>query len=171
MLRDAIESLVLWLPTTKLAAFMHVGMMWPTAESLHFIGLTLLIGTIGAFDLRLLGVGKGIPLAAMHRLIPWGVFGYSINVVTGLSFYTSAPDQYTYNPAFQLKLMFMLIAGLNIVFFYTTSFRRITMLGPGEQAPLPARIVGGVSLVAWMGVITCGRLLTFYREDHWCPWC
>lgn len=171
MLRDAIEGLVAWLPTTKLAALMHVGMTWPVFESIHFIGLSLLIGTIGAFDLRLLGVGKGIPFAAMHRLIPLGILGYTINMLTGIGFYTAFPNQYTWNPAFQFKLLFMFVAGLNVLFFYTTTFRRLIALGPGESAPLPARLVGGVSLVAWMGVITFGRLITFYRDVVSCPWC
>lgn len=171
MLKDAIEALLVWLPTTKLAALMMYGKMWPTAESMHFIGLSLLIGTVGLFDLRLLGVGKRIPLGALHRLVPWGVLGYGINVVTGIGFFTAAPDQYTYNPSFQLKLLFMFLAGVNILFFYTTMFRKVSTLGPGDNAPFPARVVGGVSLLAWLGVITCGRLLTFYRENHWCPWC
>jgi hypothetical protein len=163
--------MIVWLPTTSLAKLMMFGKMWPTFESIHFIGLSLLVGAVGSFDLRLLGVAKQIPIGAFHRLVPWGVLGFGMNVVTGIGFYTASPDQYTYNPSFQLKAMFLAIAGLNILFFYTAMFRKVRTLGPGEQAPLPARIVGGVSLLAWMGVITCGRLLTFYREEHWCPWC
>ena len=52
------------------ARMMHTAWAWPIAESLHFIGLSLLVGTIGLFDLRLLGLARGIPIAAMHRLIP-----------------------------------------------------------------------------------------------------
>jgi len=56
--------------------------------------------------------------------------------------------------------------------FYTTMFRKVKLLGPGENVPLPARIFGGVSLFLWLGVITFGRLLTFYKPpEHWCPWC
>lgn len=171
MLDQIVQGMIVWLPTTKLAALMHIGKMWPVAESIHFIGLSLLIGAVGGFDLRLMGLGKQIPLGAFHRLVPWGVLGFGLNLMTGIAFFTTFPDQYTYNPSFHLKILFMSIAGINILFFYTAMFRKVRTLGPGEQAPVPARIVGGVSLLAWMGVITCGRLLTFYREDHWCPWC
>ncbi|MCE2558991.1 MAG: hypothetical protein J4F98_10360, partial [Acidobacteria bacterium] len=50
--------------------FMHTSWGWPTVESLHFFGLSLLIGTIGLWDLRLLGVARAIPMAALHKLVP-----------------------------------------------------------------------------------------------------
>ena len=92
---------------TSVGALMRTQWGWPIAESLHFIGLTLLVGTIGLFDLRLLGVGKRIPIAALHRLVPWGVAGYLINITTGLMFLITEPNQYIYNPAFHFKILFM----------------------------------------------------------------
>jgi hypothetical protein len=136
---------------------------WPIAESLHFLGLSLLIGTIGAFDLRLLGVGKRIPIAAMHRFIPWGIAGFALNLSTGLLFLLTEPDQYLYNPSFHFKLLFVMIAGLNAGTFYLTSFRRVCGNVAVYDAPRRAKVIAAVSLCAWMGVITCGRLLTFYR--------
>ena len=172
MLNETLVSLARWLNTTTLAGYMNGAWEWPIAESLHFIGLSLLMGTVGLFDLRLLGLAKQIPLSALHRLIPWGISGFAINILTGICFLTAAADQYMYNPAFQLKILAMSIAGVNVLLFYTTMFRKVTMLGPGENAPLPARIIGGVSLTCWIAVIACGRLLTFFRPPfHWCPWC
>jgi hypothetical protein len=145
---------------------------WPTIESIHFIGLCLLIGTVGLFDLRMIGFVKRVPVAALHKLIPFGVLGYVLNVLTGLSFLAASPDQYIYNPAFQSKMLFMGAAGINVAVFYLTMYRRVMATGPAGEAPLPARIAGGVSLICWVGVIFCGRFLTFYRPPwHWCPWC
>jgi len=120
-----------------------------------------------------MGLGKQIPLSALHRLIPWGVGGFIMNMLTGMCFLTTAGNQYMYNPAFHLKVLCMSIAGLNVLVFYTTMFKEVRTLGPGENAPLRARIVGGVSLTCWLGVIAFGRLLTFYRPPgyHWCFWC
>ena len=64
----------------------HVKWAWATSESIHFIGLCLLIGTVGTFDLRMIGLIKKIPVAAMHRLVPWGILGYCLNVLTGITF-------------------------------------------------------------------------------------
>jgi hypothetical protein len=172
MLDQSLRELARWLYTTPLAELMRGAWEWPIAESLHFIGLSMLIGTVGAFDLRLMGLGKQIPLSALHRLIPWGVAGYVINLLTGICFLTAETFQYMYNPAFHMKILSMAIAGVNVAFFYTALFRKVRTLGAGEQAPLAARIVGGVSLACWLSVIACGRLLTFYRPPfHWCFWC
>lgn len=144
---------------------------WPTVESLHFLGLSLLIGTVGLFDLRMLGVGRGIPMDALHRLVPWGVGGYLTNVTTGFLFVTSAPDQYVYNPAFQVKLALMAVAGLNVLVFYRFTFAGVRESGAGD-APLRAKVAAGVSLFCWLGVIVCGRLITYFRPPyHWCFWC
>ena len=136
---------------------------WPIFESLHFLGLSLLIGTIGMFDLRLLGFARAVPIGAMHRLIPVGITGFLINISTGICFICAAPDQYLFNSAFRWKVVFITIAGLNVLFFYTRVFRRIESFSENTPPPLAARIVGGVSLGAWVGVMSAGRLITFFR--------
>jgi hypothetical protein len=138
---------------------------WPIAESLHFIGLCLLVGTVGLFDLRLLGFVKQIPLPALHRLIPWGVLGFAINILSGSVFMAAAPFQYLYNESFYFKVSFLTVAGINIAVFYTMFYRKILTLGAGDNAPLGARVIGAVSLLMWIGVMCAGRLLTFYRPS------
>jgi|SoiMethySBSTD1v2_1073268.scaffolds.fasta_scaffold75693_3 hypothetical protein len=150
---------------TPIREFMHTKWGWPAAESLHFIGLSLLVGTISVFDLRLLGLAKRVPIAALHRLVPWGLVGYGITAGTGALFLMAEPDQYVYNPAFHLKVLFMLVAGLNASAFYLTSYRRTTAPGASADAPPAARIIAAASLFLWISVIIAGRLLTFYR-----PW-
>jgi hypothetical protein len=145
---------------------------WPIVEILHFTGLCLLFGTIGLFDLRVLGWAKRIPLDALHRLVPIGVAGFCINAITGVMFVTSDPDQYLYNPAVQTKMALLLLAGVNMLLFYALASRELRALGPGEPAPFRARTFTLVSLLAWTGVIACGRLITFYRPPFfWCFWC
>jgi hypothetical protein len=148
---------------TVVSRFMHGAWEWPMAESLHFIGLSLIVGTIVLFDLRLLGIGKRIPIRVWHRLIPFGLIGYGINLSTGLLFLMTEPDQYIYNPSFQFKLLFMGAAGINALLFYLTSYARTTMPGAPADAPRTAKIIGAISLCMWLGVIVAGRLLTFYR--------
>ena len=147
---------------TSVRRLMHSVWMWPIAESLHFIGLTLLVGAIVFFDLRMLGVGRRIPIRAMHRLIRWGLVGYAINVVTGAMFLMSEPDQYVYNRAFHFKLLFMAVAGLNAGMFYLTSYHRVAESDTFD-APRSAKVIAAVSVCMWLGVIVAGRLLTFYR--------
>jgi hypothetical protein len=173
-MESGLQALQVWLRSTSLSYVMtHEQWAWPISESLHFLGLCLLIGTVGVFDLRMIGFLKRVPLGALHQLIPWGILGYVINLLTGITFLAGYPDQYIHNPAFQIKVLFMAVAGLNVALFYLTMYRRVVSAGSGDAAPLGARIAGGVSLGCWIGVITCGRFLTFFRppSHFWCPWC
>jgi hypothetical protein len=145
------------------AAVMRTRWGWPAAESIHFLGLSLLVGTIALFDLRLLGMAKRIPIAALHKMIPWGLAGYGINVASGAMFLMTEPDQYIYNPAFQFKLLFMALAGFNALAFYLTTYRSATAAGAPAEAPRAAKFIAAASLCLWVAVIVCGRLLTFYR--------
>jgi hypothetical protein len=144
-------------------ALMHTKWAWPIAESLHFVGLTLLVGTVGLFDLRLLGVARGIPIAAMHRLIRWGIGGFVLNAATGSLFLLTEPDQYIYNPAFQFKLLFIGLAGANALTFYATSYVRSAAPMAPADAPRLAKAIAGISLSLWIAVIVAGRFLTLYR--------
>jgi hypothetical protein len=60
-------------------------------------------------------------------------------------------------------MLFMMLAGLNVLTFYSAVFRRVKSLPAGAEAPLAAKMIGGASLLLWTGIIVCGRLLTFYR--------
>jgi len=148
---------------TRVAAFMRTDWGWPTVESVHFIGLTLLFGTIAVWDFRLLGMAKRVPIAEFHRLVPFGVVGFAINATSGSMFLMTEPNQYLFNPAFQFKLLLLGLAGLNVLVFYSTVFRRVATLAPGVDAPRIVKLFGATSLICWIGVIVCGRLITFYR--------
>ena len=162
--------LVHWLANAAppIAEFMRSKWGWPMAESIHFLGLSLLVGCIGLFDLRLLGMAKRIPIAALHKLIPWGLLGFAINITSGSLFLLTGPDQYIYNPSFQFKVLFIACAGINALMFYKTSWGRATADNAVPDAPRAAKVAAVISLSVWISVIVCGRLLTFYRPGP-CP--
>ena len=166
-LDSALRVLEVTLRTSPPGAWIrHSVWGWPALESLHFIGMSVLIGTIGLFDLRLLGFARGVPYAALHRLIPLGIGAYTLNLLTGLCFLSGMPDQYLWNPAFRFKVLFMAVAGLNVLFFYSRVFRRLQTLSPDSAPPFSARVAGAVSLAMWIGVMSAGRLLTFFRPPY-----
>ena len=164
MLNQLLHAIEVYLRHTPQGEFLRTAMWgWPIFESLHFLGMSLLLGTVGVFDLRLLGFARRIPIAALHRLIPIGISGFVINMVTGICFISATPDQYLFNKAFYWKVTFLTIAGLNVMIFYARTFRRLLDTPPDMTPPLAARLAGGVSLLAWIGVMSAGRLLTFFR--------
>jgi hypothetical protein len=158
------ESFLQWVRETPLSAFvLDHGRLWPVMESLHYVGLAFLFGTVALYDLRVLGLAKAASPAALHKLVPFGVAGFLVNLTTGTMFFASQPEQYAYNAAFKFKLAFFAIAGANVVLFYTWAFAGVRNLGPGDDAPARAKIAAAVSLLAWIGVMVAGRLLTFHR--------
>ena len=151
-----------WLKSSSLAHFViNYPWVWPACETLHFIGMALLIGVIGAVDLRMLGVLKNVPFAPLHRLLPWGIAGFIINAITGAMFFTADPYQYKDNIAFIAKIIFIALAGINVLVFYLVPFREVEHMGPGDDAPMSAKAIAATSLFLWFGVMYWGRMLPF----------
>lgn len=166
-------GIVVWALDTGLYDLMYSAWGWPIAEIVHFTGICLLIGTVGLFDLRMMGLARGIPLGALHRLVPFGVLGFVLSAASGFLFVVSTPDQYLYNPAWQVKMALLALAGANMALFYLTVARRVKALGPDDDPPLAARAFAAVSLASWLGVIMAGRVITAFRPPSWfwCAWC
>jgi len=136
--------------------------VWPVLEDLHFFGLILLIGTVGVLNLRILGFLKRLPMAPIHRFIPWGIAGFGINIVTGFLFYLGMPDFYILNFVFQLKILtIFLAAGILLLFYCTSAFRSLGEVGAGEDAPTLAKVIALCSIALWILVIVLGRYIPF----------
>jgi hypothetical protein len=133
--------------------------MWPTCETLHFVGLSLLLGVVFLVNLRILGVVKGVSFASLHRLLPWAAFGFGVNILTGMLFFVGIPSQYTENPAFYWKIVMVMLAGLNALYF--TLLEEPWSLAPKEEAPFTAKFAASSALVLWAGVMYCGSMLPF----------
>jgi hypothetical protein len=156
------ESLIASLKATALSQWMvNSRWAWPISETLHFIGLALLIGIIAPLDVRLMGFMKNVPIAALKSLVPWAVLGFVINLVTGLLFFIGTPEQYMANESWWLKVLFLIIAGVNMLLFETTQRSRMFALAPGAPTPVVFRVIGSVSLASWLMVLYWGRMLPF----------
>jgi hypothetical protein len=159
------ESLAAYLRTTALSHWVvDTPWAWPICEMLHFMGLALLIGIIGPLDLRLMGFMKSVPISALKSLVPWAVAGFVINLVTGVMFLTATPEQYLRNLSWWFKVLFLVIAGVNVLLFETTQRSRMLAMGPGEDTPAAFKVIGGVSLASWFMVLYWGRMLPFLGD-------
>jgi uncharacterized membrane protein len=133
---------------------------WPASETIHFVGLILLFGVVLLIDLRMLGFLKGISFAALHRLLPWGVLGFGVNVLTGMLFFVGAPPNfYVTNPVFFWKLALILVAGADVMYF--TVFDQAWALGADDTPPMGAKVAAASGILLWVGVIFCGQMLPF----------
>jgi uncharacterized membrane protein len=137
--------------------------MWPVCETLHFIGLSLLMGIVLLVDLRMLGFMKSVSFPVLHRLLPWGILGFGINVMTGLLFFVGQPDQYVKSTPFQWKMALVLIAGANALYF--TMFDEVWVLAPDDEAPMQAKVAAGSAVVLWVAIMWCGNMLPFIGDS------
>ena len=107
-----------FLTVPSMAAFVSAhGAVWPIAETVHFVGMALLFGAIAVLDLRMLGYSKIIPVDAAHRLVPVGIAGFVLCLLSGLVFVTGHPygaQAYFINHAFLAKMAALGLAGLNV---------------------------------------------------------
>ena len=152
-----------WLHHTPVSLVLQnqVRWLWPLCETLHFAGLALLLGVVGMFDLRLLGLMRRVPINVVQDFLPWALLGFSINLVTGLVFVVSEPAQYFGNPTWWLKVAFLTVSGLNALLFQVMFASGAGALPAGEDTPASFKIIGAVSLVSWFGVLWAGRMLPF----------
>ena len=150
-----------WLQNSQASAWVRAESpwLWPLCETLHFIGLALLLGVAGLMDFRLMGFLRSVPLRAIAGFRNWAVAAFGLNLATGLVFFTGSTNQYVVNPYFWAKVSFLLLAGANAIAFETIIRRPSAQ--DGDDTPMTYKIVGALSLVAWLGVLICGRLLPF----------
>jgi hypothetical protein len=160
-----LSDVLVWLKATPLSEATRVyPWVWPVCETLHFVGLAMLVGIIGLIDVRLLGFFRRVPLAELRKLLPYGIAGFVINLITGVVFVVGAPEQYVYNTAFYYKLLFLAVAGLNALLFEIFYGRRLAALRVDDLTPVTFRVAGAVSLLSWFMVLYWGRMLPFLGD-------
>ena len=135
-----MDSVFIWMQSTWLAT-LAVGpaWSWPIMEALPFLGLCLLLGAIIVMDLRLLGFARTIPVSAVHSLVPLAVIGFGINLITGILFFFGDPFRYGVNLAFQLKMILVVLAGLNALYYYLKLEPMLAAHTPATDTPAIAK--------------------------------
>ena len=152
----------LWLESTPIASAIRTSVwMYPAFETLHYIGLALLIGSILLIDLRLLGFARSLPLPSMLGLLPGVWAGFLINVLTGSLMFTYGATSFGTSRMFWLKMALMALAGINALVFTVAVARDGERWLTAARTPAGIRVVATVSLVLWLGVMTAGRWMAY----------
>ena len=157
-----LDAFAFWLRGTQISEAIRVlPWLWPLCEILHFVGLSMLVGVVGFFDLRLFGFFKQVPIGAAWSLVPWGKAGFVLAAITGVTFFIGAPDQYVNNIAFYGKVLFLFIALGNALYFERAYGARASADDMTGVAPRALKTIAVVSIVSWFFVIYWGRMLPF----------
>jgi hypothetical protein len=161
---DWLDALLRWLQGSALGeAVRGTPFLYPAFESLHILGIAVLVGPAFAFDLRLLGVARPVVAAttAARYLLPVSHVGLAIAVASGVGLLSAQATVVAESAAAPWKLGLLVVAGLNVLVFHRGVYRRVNQWADAPSAPLAARVAACVSLITWTGVILAGRLLAY----------
>ena len=136
--------------------------LFPLVETVHIVGFSILVGAVIMFDLRILGVSKRISVCMLARhLLPWSVGALLLIVPTGTLMFASEASDLVGNRAFVVKMLLLMLAGANAGAFHLGSFRDAELWDQNAPSPTGAKLHAIASMLIWIGVITCGRLIAY----------
>ena len=165
---SALVAFLTWMAQTPWSIALHESQyVWPFTESLHVLTLALFAGSAMMLDLRMLGLAfTAVPVSALTgRLLPRTRGGFAVMVVTGLALFYAQPLTYYHSVFFRVKVLLLVIAGVNIFVFHTRTHHSVAAWDLAARPPRAARVAATVSLLAWAGVIVSGRLIAYNWFD------
>lgn len=134
--------------------------LFPLIKGAHLAGIAALVSAVAILDLRLLGVSRATPVRRLAaRLLPWSAGSFLLIVPSGLAMFVARASELIANPVFALKVCLILAAGTNAALFHAGVYRGADRWDVDATPPLAARIAAALSLLLWVSVIACGRLL------------
>ena len=161
---EAAQTIWSWLESSGAAAAMREWTwLYPGVEIAHILGFVVLVGAAFLFDLRLLGFSRRLPVADLGRhLLRWSRASLFVVVPTGFLMFMTNATKLAENPVFRLKLILIALAAVNALAYHLWASRAAGGGEVGAPSPPAAKLSAVVSLLAWAGVISCGRLIAFF---------
>lgn len=143
-------------------AMRHEMWLYPAVEIVHIIGFVLLAGSIAVLDLRLLGLSRALPVRALARhVLPWSLGALLLIVPSGLLMFIAHAGDLVSNTAFVTKMALLFCAATNAAVFHAGVFRGVAAWDSGAAVPAAAKLHALLSLIIWVAVLACGRLLAY----------
>lgn len=153
-----------WLEHTSIGTHVRESLwLFPAIETLHLFGIVLLVGSTSFFDLRLLNLAmKDQPVSRIVGKLQGFVWaGFLTQVTTGFLMFASEATKMYINDAFRLKMLMIVVAGLNAGVFHFTAYRSADKWGSSGTTPFAAKFAGVLSILLWFGIVAAGRWIAF----------
>ncbi|PWU07761.1 MAG: hypothetical protein C5B51_09470 [Terriglobia bacterium] len=160
----SIVSWCHWLQNTPFATGIRQSdLFFPLIEGSHIIALSLSVGLIVVFDLRLLRVAfRGQPASLiMEQFVPFSLPGFVIMFATGVLLFISQAEKVYLNPFFRFKLAFLVLAGINASVYQVKYYPKMREWDKSGLVPWGAKLSGALSLLVWAAVIALGRTMAY----------
>ena len=153
-----------WLQNTPFATGIRQSdLLFPLIEGSHIMALSLSVGFILLFDLRLLRLAFAAePVTRiMEQFVPWSLPGFAGMFVTGVLLFIAQAEKAYQNTFFRFKLALLVLAGLNALFYQIKFYPRMAEWDKSGIVPWGARVSGALSLIIWASVIALGRTMAY----------
>ena len=153
-----------WLESSYIAGHIRQSLwLYPTLEIIHITGIALLVGAAFMFDLRLLGYSKSLSVSGLSRyLLPWSRRGFWLIIPSGILLFSTNAKALGADLTFWLKMSLLIAAGINVLIFHRLVYPHLLQdFGGTARTALAAKISALVSILLWIAIISCGRLLAY----------
>lgn len=160
----SLMEILEWLEQTGIGVYVREDIWsFPVLVSIHILGLTLSVGTLVWFDLRLLGFGiRHCSVSRLYRrLMPWMLPSFLVMVVSGGMLFIGFATLAYENVFFRIKVVALAVAGVNALIYHLVTERRLAEWDEARLLPLSARMAGLVSIISWTVVILAGRMIAY----------
>lgn len=148
-----------WLESLAISAYIGESWWFPFLESIHVLSATFVVGSIAMVDLRLLGLAaRGHAVSRiLKEVLPWTWGACMLSVLAGLGLFACRANHYIGNRAFQVKVVLLLLAGINMAVFHLATSRGVARWDRSAATTPASKLAGALSLLIWTGVMLSGR--------------
>ena len=151
-----------WLQSSWLGTMVAESLWgYPAFETLHAIGMALLIGALGLINLRVLGYKRELPILGLRDLLPLAWLGFTINAVSGLALFTSDAVYFFNSYTFRIKIVLIILGGINAALLSRGVFDEARVGGSAAAPTAGIKVIAATSLVFWIGAVIAGRLIAY----------
>jgi hypothetical protein len=156
-----MADFLFWLETTRISILVsqtHYG--YPLLETIHAIGMAMMIGSLGLLNARVLGFRPELPILGVRMLMPVAWIGFAINALTGAALFMSLASEFYFSTTFRIKMVLVVLAGINAWLLGRLYLQRLA--ADADLAPTAGvKAVAGSALLFWFGALIAGRLLAY----------
>jgi len=159
-----VPAFIQWMQNSSIGTGIRESIwLFPIVETTHVLALALSVGVLIWFDLRLMGWGmKHQPVSQVHKqVMPLAFIGFVVMFISGIALFWSEAEKCYTSGFFRLKVLFLVLAGINAAIFELTTKKTIEDWDKYPVPPIRARMAGLISIISWAAVIIAGRATAY----------
>jgi hypothetical protein len=134
---------------------------YPLLETIHSLGMAMMIGSLGLINLRVLGYKPELPLFRMQQLLPLAWLGFTLNAISGTLLFTSDAVYFFGKYTFRIKMILIVLGGINAALLGRRVFRDAAAEAPAAVPTASTKWIAATSLAFWLGAVCAGRLIAY----------